>query len=109
MILGEKRVRIHPHIGQQLYPEARVEDLPEPSTFISDHQVFALREAIQNLKTDVKLPEGTSAQQLADILSMITPMSTKQRYHLFSISELAERVETVLEMQSTSDEDAPPE
>ncbi len=40
---------------------------------------------------------------------MITPMSTKQRYHLFSIPELAERVETVLEMQTTSEEDAPPE
>jgi len=109
MILGERRVRIHPHIGQQLYPEARVEDLPEPSTFISDHQVLALREAIQNLKSDVELPEGTSAQQLSDILSMITPMSTKQRYHLFSIPELVERVETVLEMQTTSEEDAPPE
>lgn len=107
MIMGEKRVRIHPHIGHKLYPEARVEELLESPTYTSDQQVLSLHEAILSLKRDVDLPEGTSAQQLSDILTMITPMSTEQRYRLFSTPSLAERVEMVLEMQSTGDEDAP--
>ncbi|MDE0959364.1 MAG: LON peptidase substrate-binding domain-containing protein [Planctomycetota bacterium] len=109
MILGEKRVRIHPHIGNQLYPEARIEDLVESSSFTSDQQTRSLQESISELKNDVDLPEDTSAQQLSDILIMITPMSTEQRYRLFSTPSLADRVELILEMQPPSDKDAPDE
>jgi len=105
MILGEKRVRIRPHIGNELYPHARIEEIDDSHGPISDQQLTWLQDSIHSIKQDVDLPEGTSALQLSDLLMMITPMSVEKRYELYAIPTLEERIDRVLAMQPHTDED----
>ncbi|MEE2857387.1 MAG: LON peptidase substrate-binding domain-containing protein [Planctomycetota bacterium] len=105
MILGEKRVRIRPHIGNELYPQARVKEIDDSHGPISEQQLTWLQDSIHSIKQDVQLPEGTSALQLSDLLMMITPMSIEQRYEIYALPTLEERIDKVLAMQTHTDED----
>ncbi len=105
MILGEKRVRIRPHIGNELYPQARVKEIDDTHGPISDQHLTWLQDSIHSIKQDVQLPEGTSALQLSDLLMMITPMPIEQRYELYALPTLEERIDKVLAMQTHTDED----
>lgn len=105
MILGEKRVRIRPHIGNELYPQARVKEIDDSHGPISEQQLTWLQDSIHSIKQDVQLPEGTSALQLSDLLMMITPMSIEQRYEMYALPTLEERIDKVLAIQIHTDED----
>ncbi len=105
MILGEKRVRIRPHIGNELYPQARVKEIDDSHGPISEQQLTWLQDSIHSIKQDVQLPEGTSALQLSDLLMMITPMPIEQRYEIYALPTLEERIDKVLAMQIHTDED----
>ncbi len=104
MIQGERRVRVAPHLGSLPYPQARIEEIDGEETRLPVEMGFWLLEAIQRCSNEVDIPTGVSVVQLSDILTMLTPMSSEERYQLFANPSLEDRIDKVLAMQTTSGE-----
>ncbi len=97
MVLGERRVKIEPVDRGKIYPEARFEVFEETDSFISDTELDHLQSALKKIESQIDLPEETSPDQLVDLLIMISKIDPKDKYKIFQMTSVSDRLGKILD------------
>ncbi|MBL6915182.1 MAG: LON peptidase substrate-binding domain-containing protein [Planctomycetes bacterium] len=97
MILGERRVKIEPVDRGKIYPEARFEVFEETDSYISDTELDHLQSALKKIESQIDLPEETSPDQLVDLLIMISKIDPKDKYKIFQMTSVSDRLGKILD------------
>lgn len=97
MVLGERRVKIEPVDRGKIYPEARFEVFEETDSYISDTELDHLQSALKKIESQIDLPEETSPDQLVDLLIMISKIDPKDKYKIFQMTSVSDRLGKILD------------
>ena len=97
VVLGEKRVEIEPIDRGKAYPEARYQPIEETDLQIPDIDLMNLQSVLRDIEGQIEVPEGTSPVQMVDLLIMISKISPKDKYDIFQISSVSERLDKILD------------
>ena len=97
VVLGEKRVEIEPVDRGKAYPEAQYQPIQETDLQIPDTDLMNLQSVLRDIEGKIEVPEGTSPVQMVDLLIMISKISPKDKYNIFQISSVSERLDKILD------------
>ena len=56
-----------------------------------------LQSVLRDIEGQIEVPEGTSPVQMVDLLIMISKISPKDKYDIFQISSVSERLDKILD------------
>ena len=97
VVLGERRVEIEPVDRGKAYPEAIFTPVIEIDSMIADPDMENLQDVLRGIESQIKLPEGTSPAQMVDILIMISKITPQDKYEIFQLKSVSQRLEKILD------------
>ena len=69
----------------------------ETDSYISDTELDHLQSALKKIESQIDLPEETSPDQLVDLLIMISKIDPKDKYKIFQMTSVSDRLGKILD------------